>query len=162
VPYMVGVAALLMATSGFADVPPPPRCAVRVALTLEVRDPGDRPVAGAEVWYVDTRDAAVAPSDARLIGTTDAQGRFKQDLCYMYELFYCAHAPNGMVSLRYMVLKDGFGVLRLEHTAPASNLLQQGWAIEGTPCYWEALARKKLPVGRGYPLKLAGRLRPVQ
>jgi len=159
---MAGLMTLLMATPGFADSPPPPRCAARVALTLQVNDPAGRPVAGAEVWYVDTLGGAVAPSEARLIGSTDPQGRFKSDQCYITELFYCAEAPTGTVSLRYMVLKDGFGVLRLEQTAPAGDLLKQGWAIEGNPCYWERLARKKVPVGHGYPLNLAGRLRPVQ
>jgi hypothetical protein len=159
---MVGLFVLLMAAPGSADSPPPPRCAARVALTLVAKDSAGRAVPGAEVWYVDTLGGAVAPSQARLIRSTGAEGRLRGGVCYISELFYCAQAPRGTASLRFMVLKDGFGVLRLEHSVPAADLLKQGWAIEGTPCSWETPLRRKMAVARGYPLNFAARLRPVQ
>jgi hypothetical protein len=159
---VLGFLVIASATPGYADSHALPRCAARLAITVQVADPSGHPVPGAELWYVDTLGGVVSPSDARLVGSTDDKGRLVADICYISELFYCARTPSGVASLRFMVLKDGFGVLRLERSAPAGLVVKDGWTIDRQPCEWETPPRKRLPLGRGYRVPLSGTLRPVQ
>lgn len=128
---LVPVLALLAATASPTSTAVP-HCAIRLNVTASVTDPQGHPVPGAELWYVDTLGGAIAqPTQAWLVGTSDATGSIRADVCYASELFYCAKRPKGAASLRFFVLKERYGAVRIHREVRADRLVKEGWALSG-------------------------------
>lgn len=103
-----------------------PHCAVRLNVTATVADPQGKAVLGAELWYVDTLGGVTEPTQAWLVGTSDANGALRADVCYVSELFYCAKRPTGTASLRFFVLKESYGAIRLDRKGWRRSARQGG------------------------------------
>ena len=99
-----------------------PRCAVRLRVTAIVKDASGNGIAGAELWYVDTLGGAIGADNAWRVGSSDPRGNLQADVCYISELFYCANPPKGQATLRFFVLKEGYGALRVNRVVDAERL----------------------------------------
>jgi len=154
---------VLAAATASANSPTVPHCAVRLNVTAAITDPAGKGVPGAELWYVDTLGGATAPTEAWLVGTSDANGVLAADVCYVSELFLCANRPTGTASLRWFVLKESYGAVRLDRKVSAERLVKEGWALVGETCKGTASSVRIGEAGvKGYPLRLSVVLRPVK
>jgi hypothetical protein len=126
--------AALVSGTAWPNSPPLARCAVRLNLTANIKDPSGKGVRGAELWYVDTLGGATAPTYASLIGSSDVDGSLQADVCYVDEVFYCAQRPVGVQVLRFLVFKEGYGAKRLDQRVNAARLVKDGWALGGEAC----------------------------
>jgi hypothetical protein len=137
---------LHLAPGAWADSPVTSRCAIRLQVTATIKDVHGKAVAGAELWYVDTFGDALDESRASRIGSSDTGGRVGADVCFVSEVFYCATPPRGKPVLRFFVMKEGYGAVRLTHVARAEALTKDGWALVGAPCKGEG---SSLKIGEG-------------
>jgi hypothetical protein len=150
-------------TGASADTPVTSRCAIRLRVTATIKDVRGKAVVDAELWYVDTLGDTIDASYASRIGISDTRGHVGADVCFASELFYCANPPRGKPALRFFVLKEGYGALRLTHVARAEALTKEGWAFVGAPCTGKGSSLKIGEEGvNGYSVPLDIILRPVQ
>ena len=153
----------LCSPSAWADSPANPRCAVRLNVTASVMDHVGKPVPGAEVWFVDTLGGSIDPMQASLVGSSGSDGVVRADVCYQSELFYCANPPRGTSKLRWFILKENYGVVKVERQVSAARLVKEGWALSGEPCKGTATAFRIGEGGvQGFTLPLSVTLRPAQ
>ena len=151
-----------VSATAWANSPALPRCAVRLNLTASIKDPSGKGVQGAELWYVDTLGGATAPTQAWLVGSSDAGGSLHADVCYLDEVFYCAQRPAGAALLRFLVFKEGYGAKRLDQRVHAAQLVKDGWALGGEACKGTTNSYRIGEAGvKGFALPLSVILKPV-
>jgi hypothetical protein len=115
------------------------------------------------LWYVDTLGGATEPTQASLIGASDATGSLRADVCYLSELFLCASRPKGVASLRWLVVNDAYGAVHVERKVSADRLVKEGWALSGDACKGTATSFRIGEGGvKGFALALPVVLRPVK
>ena len=118
----------------WATSPAIPNCVARIQVTGTVSDLAGKPVNDAELWYVDTLGGLTAARYATHVATSDSEGRLNADVCYMSHLMYCAQRPKGQAAIRFLILKEGYGALKVNRRVDAARLVQDGWAVTGDPC----------------------------
>jgi hypothetical protein len=142
-----------------ADSPKVDLCAVSLNIGLTV-DAAGAPLQGAELWHIQHRIGDSLPDTATLLGATDEAGQLSAGTCYIGTVLYCADPPQGIVALRFFVLKDGFGVARLSVPVSAAKLLNEGRIVGGEPCDGspEWATREDVRT-RGYRVRLTATLK---
>ena len=133
-------------------------CAIMVRVEAETTDADGLPVPGAEVWELPAPQPDPPRGRAYRLGITDEAGSLKALSCYMSTTAFHFWSPEREpVVIRLIVLKDGFGVQRVEVKPASKEFLLAGSLMDGPPGNGVQMA-KSLPnwQGRWYsvPLKL--------
>jgi hypothetical protein len=103
-------------------------CAVVLQLEVRVVDGLGSPVTAAEIWRIDEPELEPPePQRAQRLGLTDSEGKMSAPECYMESGDFQTWDPTAKpVRLLLMVIREGYGVRRLELKPPVSDVLASG------------------------------------
>jgi hypothetical protein len=109
-------------------------CAVMLQVDLKVTDDAGATVSGTEAWLLGPEFPEPAYPRAWRFGLTDSEGRISRLYCYMDTAKYQFWIPEEEpVTLRFLVVREGFGPQRTTLTAPAPDVLTAGGLVVGAP-----------------------------
>jgi hypothetical protein len=108
-------------------------CAVMVRVDAAVVDTQLKPVANAEVWDLSDPQPEWPDGRARRLGTTDKAGRLAKLICPIGGADFSTWNPQTKpLSIRLMIVREGYGVQKVSFAPDVQDLLKQGKVL-GVP-----------------------------